>query len=146
MEDGHSAAFAALGARQLTRRRGRARSALAAEGDKRRLGVAIIGMPRQIVLEHRHGFVAAAERMQGDGVDVGVSGFAGIELGGVAQFVERFVAPLEPHEREAEGVVQAGILRGDEQRGAQDVLAVGLAAELAIQIGEVGGGGCVVRT
>ena len=49
-------------------------------------------MAHQIVLEDGHGVIAAAERMQRDGVDIGVSRFAGIEFGGAAQFVERFVA------------------------------------------------------
>ncbi len=83
--------------------------------------------------------------MQGDGIDVGVSGFAGIELGGTAQFVERVVPALEPHQRQSQRVMQAGILRGYDERGAQHVLAVGVAPELAIEIGEVGGGGRVMR-
>ena len=53
--------------------------------------VAIVGMAHQIVLEYGHGFIAAAARVQRDGVDIGVSGFVGIEFDGTGQFVERFV-------------------------------------------------------
>src|SRR3954469_9630302 len=75
--------------------------------------------------------------MQPYGIDVGVSGLFGRELGGAAQFAQCFVGSLEAGERQTQRVMQPRILwRCDECR-AQHVLALPIPAQTPIQIGEV---------
>src|SRR3954451_20115630 len=75
--------------------------------------------------------------MQPYGIDVGVSGLFGRELGGAAQFAQRFVGSLEAGERQTERVMQPRILwRCDECR-AQHALALPIPAQTPIEIGEV---------
>ena len=84
---------------------------VAAERNECQQGVTIVRMPRQIFFEFRHRVAHAPGRMQGNRVDIRISGLIRIEFGGAMQFAERIVGPFLPHKRQAERVVQARVMR-----------------------------------
>ena len=81
--------------------------------------------------------VDLAARVQRDGVDVGEARVAGLQPGGAREFSQRGVAALQARQHQPERVVQRAALRRATQPGAQDALALGIAAERAVHVGEI---------
>src|SRR3954466_15690201 len=75
--------------------------------------------------------------MQPHGIDVGVSGLVGRELGGAAQFVQGSVGSPEAGERQTERVIQTRIARRCRNRLTQPAFALPIPAQTPIEVGEV---------
>jgi hypothetical protein len=72
--------------------------------------------------------------MKGNSIDISVSRLLRREFGGATQFAKCLIEPLEPHQRQAEGVVNASILRSRNDRAAKNALAVGFPLKRRVQI------------
>src|SRR5208283_72404 len=84
--------------------------------------------------------------MQSDPVDICISRLAGIEFGGIAQFIKRLIGSFKPNKCQAERMMKAGISRRGKERGPQHALAVGFSPDRPVKIGEVGGCGRILWT
>ena len=80
------------------------------------------------------GVVGPAGRVEGDGVDIGVSRVAGIDLGGAPDLLQRVGRAPLADEIEPERMMQIGIVRHPGQRLAQHALAVGIPALLRVDL------------
>src|SRR5205823_3382507 len=101
-------------------------------------------MPRKIVFENRHGFADTAGGMQCNRIDVCVSRTIGFKLGRAGKLAERLVEPLQSGQCEPERMMQPSIMRGCENRGAQNTLSFAVPSKLSIKVGEVDCRWCIL--
>src|SRR5262249_1431772 len=100
----------------------------------------------EIVLESLDSLAVATARVERHGIDIGVARTVRIEFGGAGELGKRLVLALEPHQSEAQRVVQACVLWRGLDSLAQHALWRGVAPSLAGEIGEIGGGRAIGRT
>ena len=103
-------------------------------------------MPGEIVLESLDRIAAAAARVERHGIDISIARAVRLELGGAGELGKRLVLALQPHQCEAQRVMQACVLRRGFDRLAQHALGVGVTPKLPVEIGEIGRGRAKGRT
>ena len=82
--------------------------------------------------------------MQRDCVDIGVSRLIGRQLSGKAQLGKRLIEPFEPHQRQAERMVNARILRNCSYGASKDVLSIRFPLKAPVQISQVDRCRCIL--
>src|SRR6185312_11968555 len=101
---------------------------------------------REISFHSGNRLLNPSARMQGDGINIGISRALRVELAGFVQFGQRLVIALETHKREAERMMKAGISRCRENRVLQNLHAFPVASPLPVEIGKIDRGGRKLRT
>src|SRR3954462_5988500 len=81
--------------------------------------------------------VDLSPRVQGDGVDVGEAGIAGLQAGRAGELIQRRIAALQACQYEPECVVQRPTAWRMAEPRAQNALSLRIAAEQAIHVGEI---------
>ena len=94
-------------------------------------------MAREIAFQNGQRVLNPSARVQGNGIDIGISRAFGVELAGFVQFGKRFVVALEAHERQAKRVMKAGVARRRDDCVLQDLYTVTVAPALPIEIGKI---------
>src|SRR5215475_14659760 len=77
--------------------------------------------------------------MQRDGVNICVARPVRLKLGSPLQLAERVVGPFQASERQAQCVMQSGVLWGQGDHRPQYPFAVAIPAELSVKISQVDG-------
>src|SRR5262245_27916179 len=96
-------------------------------------------MPVEAGLENCDCIAYAPRRVKTDGVDVSISRAARIKFGGPAKLNEGIIGPFQAIQRQAQSVVQPGILRRIGYRRAKGAFSIAITVQLPIQIRKVDG-------